>query len=30
VIMAIRRRDAIALIEHYLPFLPLPARLRAL
>jgi hypothetical protein len=30
VIVFIRRRDAIALIEHYLPFVPVPARLRAL
>lgn len=30
VIMAIRRRDALALLDRYLPFLPLPARLRSL
>jgi hypothetical protein len=29
VILAIRRHDAVALIEQYLPFLPLPERLRA-
>jgi len=29
-IIAIRRRDALALLDRYLPFLPLPARLRAL
>ena len=29
VIMAIRRRHAVALVERYLPFLPVPARLRA-
>jgi hypothetical protein len=29
-IVFIRRRDAIALIERYLPFIPVPARLRAL
>jgi len=30
VIVFIRRRDAVALIERYLPFVPVPARLRAL
>jgi hypothetical protein len=30
VIIGIRRRDAIALVECYLPFVPVPARLRAL
>jgi uncharacterized membrane protein YphA (DoxX/SURF4 family) len=29
VILAIRRRRAVELVEHYLPFLPIPARLRA-
>jgi uncharacterized membrane protein YphA (DoxX/SURF4 family) len=29
VILTIRRQRAIALIDHYLPFLPIPARLRA-
>jgi uncharacterized membrane protein YphA (DoxX/SURF4 family) len=28
VILAIRRRRAVELVEHYLPFLPIPARLR--
>lgn len=30
VILAIRRKHAIALIENYLPFVPIPSRLRAL
>ena len=30
VIVTIRRRDAVALVDRYLPFLPLPARLRSL
>jgi hypothetical protein len=30
VIVAIRRRDAVVLVERYLPFLPLSARLRSL
>jgi hypothetical protein len=30
VIMTIRRREGLALIEHYLPFLPIPAKLRSL
>ena len=29
VILAIRRRRAVELVERYLPFLPVPARLRA-
>ena len=30
VILAIRRKQAISLIENYLPFVPIPARLRSL
>jgi hypothetical protein len=29
-IIVIRRREGVALIEHYLPFLPIPAKLRSL